>query len=58
MNIVLNAIDKSAVAKQEYDWVNAASADNVDRLTLAVRITKGAELAAVRVLDDHIAQHG
>ena len=36
----------------------SARAEDVDPLALALRITKGAELAAVRVLDDHIQQHG
>jgi hypothetical protein len=51
----MDAIDKSAIAKQEYD---SARAENVDPLALALRITKGAERAAVSVLDDHIKQHG
>jgi hypothetical protein len=55
LKTVLDAIDKSALAKQHY---NSANAENVDRLTLALRMTKGAELAAVSVLDDHIQQHG
>jgi hypothetical protein len=51
LNTVLDAIEKSAVAKQEYD---SARPENVDSLALALRITKGAERAAVSVLDDHI----
>ena len=52
---VLDAIEKSAIAKQQYA---SAGAENVDRLTLAVTITKGAERTALRVLEDHIKQHG
>jgi hypothetical protein len=52
---VLDAIDKSALAKEQYA---SAGAENVDRLALAFTITKGAERAALSVLDDHIKQHG
>ena len=52
---VLDAIDKSALAKQQYA---SAGATNVDRLALAVRTTKGVERTALRALEDHIAQHG
>ena len=51
----LDAIEKSAIAKQQYD---SARAEDADSLALALRITKGAERAAVSVLDDHIRQHG
>jgi len=52
---VLDAIEKSAIAKQAYQ---SARPENVDSLALALRITKGAERAAVSVLDDHIKLHG
>jgi hypothetical protein len=54
LRTVLDAIEKSAVAKNAYD---SAQPENHDSLTLALRITKGAERAAVAVLDDHIKQH-
>ena len=52
---VLDAIEKSAIAKQQYF---SARAEDADSLALALRITKGAEGTAVQVLDDHIRQHG
>jgi hypothetical protein len=55
LKTVLDAIHKSAIAKQEYESAERAE---IDRLALALRITKGAERAAVSVLDDHIRQHG
>jgi hypothetical protein len=55
LKTVLDAIHKSAVAKQDYD---SARPEDVDGLALALRITKGAERAAVSVLGDHIQQHG
>lgn len=55
LKTVLDAIEKSAIAKLEYE---SARPENVDSLALALRITKGAEHAAVSVLDDHIQQHG
>jgi hypothetical protein len=55
LKTVLDAIDKSALARQEYD---SARPENVDMLALALRITIGAERAAVGVLDEHIREHG
>jgi len=55
---VMDAIEKSAIAKQGYASAKQNGAENVDSLSLALRITKGAERAAISVLDDHIQQHG
>jgi hypothetical protein len=55
LRTVLDAIEKSAVAKNAYD---SARPEDEDSLALALRITKGAERAAVTVFDDHIKQHG
>ena len=55
LKAVLDAIENSALAKQQYD---SARSENLDSLALALRITKGAERTAVSVLDDHIRQHG
>ena len=57
LKTVLDAIEKSALAKQEYASAQQNRAE-INSLALALRITKGAELAAVSVLDDHIRQHG
>jgi hypothetical protein len=54
----MDAIEKSAIAKQEYASAKQNRAENVDLLSLALRVTKGAEHAAISVLDDHIQQHG
>ena len=54
----MDAIEKSAIAKQEYASAEQNRAENVDLLSLALRITKGAEREAISVLDDHIQQHG
>ena len=51
---VLDAIEKSAIAKQQYD---SARGDSLDSLALALQVTQGAERTAVRVLDNHIQQH-
>ena len=52
---VMDAIEKSAAAKRDYE---SARAENVDSLALALRTTRGAERAAMTVLDNHIQQHG
>jgi len=52
---VMDAIEKCAIAKQEYA---SARAEDVDPLALALRITKVAERTAITALDDHIQQHG
>jgi hypothetical protein len=54
----MDAIEKSAIAKQEYASAKQNRSENVDSLALALRITKGAERTAVSVLDDHIQQYG
>ena len=55
LKTALDAIERSALAKQQY---HSARAEDVDSLALALRIIKGAERTAVTVLDDHIQHHG
>ena len=58
LKTVLDAIDKSALAKQDYASAKQNVAEDVDSLALAFRITIGAERAAISALDEHIQQHG
>ena len=53
----MDAIEKSARAKQDYESARAAARADLDSLELALRITRGAERAAMVVLDHHIQQH-
>ena len=52
---VLEALEKSAIAKDEYV---SARAENRDSLAIALRIAQRVESAAITVLDDHIQRHG